>query len=480
MTLTYGELFAGVGGFSLGLDQIGMECAWQVEIDPYCQMALGRHWPNVPRHLDVRTVGARNLAPVDLITFGSPCQDLSVAGLRKGLDGARSGLFFEAVRIIRELRPEYALWENVPGALSSHDGRDFGAVLDALADAGAMDLCWRVLDARWFGVPQRRRRLFLVADFRGHRAAQILFERESSPRDLAKGEEARQGLAYSLSASARGTGDGHGNAWNTTYHIAPIAQTLSTQQGGQDLDSGDNQVVSRVAGSDTARYGKGVNGHFSGGEGDDNLVVGTLANTKGGPCCNQTVDAGHLIPFDTTQITSKANYSNPQPGDVCHPLAAGAHAPAIAGVIQGGSQQDQRIDPAGIAPTLAHASNTHGGHHQPMVAFDWQSGGDVRLNVSEQHTSALQASQTPAVSGRLGVRRLTPTECERLMSWPDEHTRWTPEGREIPDGRRYRMCGNGVVTSVVAWIGARLLSAHAKEVMPNATPATQNETAERR
>ncbi len=452
---TYGELFAGVGGFSLGLEQVGMECAWQVEIDPYCQMVLGRHWPHVPRHLDVRTVGAHNLAPVDLITFGSPCQDLSVAGLRKGLAGGRSGLFFEAVRIIRELRPTYALWENVPGALSSHDGRDFGAVLDALADAGAMDLCWRVLDARWFGVPQRRRRLFLVADFRGHRAAQILFERAGSPRDLETSEESRQGLAYSLSASARGTGDGHGNAWNTTY------VTKTSQTGSQ----GDNLWEDRspTLGSDCGSF--------------------VVARSLNAPHSGYRMDAESetLIPFDTTQITSKANYSNPQPGGGRHPLAAGAHAPAIAGVIQGGSQQDQRIDPAGIAPTLAHASNTHGGHHQPMVAFDWQSGGDVRLNVSEDHTSALQASQTPADSGRLGVRRLTPTECERLMGWPDGHTQWTPEGREIPDSQRYRMCGNGVVASVVAWIGARLLSAHAKEVMPDATPATTNaETAERR
>src|SRR5262245_52521261 len=154
-----------MGGFDLGLAAAGLACRWQVEIDPDAGEVLARHFPDTPRLGDVRDCGAHNLAPVDLICFGSPCQDLSVAGRKVGLDGARSGLFFEAARIIRELRPAYALWENVPYALSSNGGRDFGAVLDTLAECGALDIGWRLLDAQYFGLAQRRLRLFVVASF---------------------------------------------------------------------------------------------------------------------------------------------------------------------------------------------------------------------------------------------------------------------------------------------------------------------------
>lgn len=172
MTPTFGSLFAGVGGFDLGLERAGWQCGFQVEWDTNCQAVLARHWPDVPRWGDVSDVDGATLPPVDLITFGSPCQDLSVAGKRAGLDGARSGLFFEAIRIIKEMRsatnnefPRWAIWENVVGALSSNGGADFGAVLDAMADAGALVIEWAVLDARWLGVPQRRRRVFVVACF---------------------------------------------------------------------------------------------------------------------------------------------------------------------------------------------------------------------------------------------------------------------------------------------------------------------------
>lgn len=166
---TLGELFAGVGGFSLGFEAEGYRTRWQAEIDPHCQRVLARHWPDATRYGDVTEIDGAALEPVDVITFGSPCQDLSVAGKRAGLAGARSGLFYEAVRIIREMRdatatfPRWAVWENVPGALSSNGGRDFGAALDALDELRPTFIEWAVVDARWLGVPQRRRRLFVIA-----------------------------------------------------------------------------------------------------------------------------------------------------------------------------------------------------------------------------------------------------------------------------------------------------------------------------
>lgn len=179
--LTVGELFAGIGGFGLGFRRAGFDHAFLVEWDGKCQEVLARQFPGVPLFADVRDVGSHNLPPCDVLTFGSPCQDLSVAGRRAGFDGERSGLFFEAVRIIRELRerdgrPTITVWENVPGAFTSNRGRDFAAALDHLADVGAMDLAWRVLDARYFGLAQKRRRVFLVGDFAGERAVEVLFE----------------------------------------------------------------------------------------------------------------------------------------------------------------------------------------------------------------------------------------------------------------------------------------------------------------
>jgi len=165
-----GSLFAGIGGFDLGFEQSGWECAWQVESDNNCRRVLAHHWPDVPRHTDVRD--AHNLEPVDVVTFGFPCQDLSVAGERAGLDGTRSNLFFEATRIIGEMRdasggrhPTWVVAENVPGLLTADRGAAMGRCLDALAGVGAVGIEWAMLDSQHFGVPQRRRRMFIAAWF---------------------------------------------------------------------------------------------------------------------------------------------------------------------------------------------------------------------------------------------------------------------------------------------------------------------------
>lgn len=156
--MRFGSLFAGIGGFDLGLERAGMECAWQVEIDPFCRKVLEKHWPHVKRYEDVREVGKHNLEPVDLICGGFPCQDISNAGKRAGIDGERSGLWSEFHRIICELRPRYALVENVAALL----GRGMGRVLGDLAACG-YDAEWEILPACTFGAPHIRERLFLLA-----------------------------------------------------------------------------------------------------------------------------------------------------------------------------------------------------------------------------------------------------------------------------------------------------------------------------
>ena len=205
-TLTLGSLFDGSGGFPLGGLLCGITPVWNSEIEPFAVRVTTKRLPFVKHYGDVSTLNGAELPPVDIITFGSPCQDMSIAGKRAGLDGSRSNLFYEAIRIVKEMRcktngkyPRFIVWENVPGAFSSNKGEDFRAVLESICsvkdnkadipryekwpNAGEImaddySVAWRVFDAQYWGVPQRRKRIYLVADFAGQCAGKILFESE--------------------------------------------------------------------------------------------------------------------------------------------------------------------------------------------------------------------------------------------------------------------------------------------------------------
>jgi len=203
--IQFGSLFAGIGGFDLGFERAGMECAWQVEIDERCREVLAYHWPDVDRSVvDVREARRGRLPAVEVICGGFPCQDVSIAGQRAGLDGERSGLWFEFLRVVQELEPIWVVVENVTGLLSSNGGRDFACVLRGLAECGYVG-AYRVFDAQYFGVAQRRRRVFVV----GHlgdwsSAAEVLFEREGSPWSVAPSRETGERVA-ALTKSGVGT-----------------------------------------------------------------------------------------------------------------------------------------------------------------------------------------------------------------------------------------------------------------------------------
>ena len=227
--LTFGSLFAGVGGFDMGMEQAGWACKFQVEWDKNCQNILKKHWPDVPKWGDVSDVDGAVLPPVDCIVFGSPCQDLSVAGKRAGLEGERSGLFHEATRIIKEMRyatngtfPRWAIWENVAGALSSNKGADFATVLYQMGEAGAVEQWWNILDAQFFGVPQRRRRIFLLACFNPATAARcpeaLLPVAESLPGHLTKSKPQRKSATSKTSESVGGDGGVINTLLASTYH----------------------------------------------------------------------------------------------------------------------------------------------------------------------------------------------------------------------------------------------------------------------
>lgn len=327
---------------------------------------------------DITKIHGDQIEPVDCITFGSPCQDLSIAGRRAGLAGERSGLFVEAVRIIKEMRkatngmhPTFAIWENVPGAFSSNSGEDFRAVLEELArveqpdtviprpprggrwsKAGAIagagwSLAWRLLDAQHWGVPQRRKRIALVADFGGQRASEILFERTGVSGHPDEGIPAWKeiaGLTKNCSAgNDRVVAEGGRNAAYTLKIRSGCAgggkgALVQTEKTGT-LSTLQDQTLFQPA----VAYKVQVLNDQGGGKMDVSYdVVGTLrANAKG-----HDPIVLDVLPFDTTQLTSPQNGSNPHWGDPCHPLAASAHTPsAVVKVFDARESGDGQIVP---------------------------------------------------------------------------------------------------------------------------------------
>ena len=239
--LTFGSLFTGIGGFDLGFERAGMSCAWQCERDAAASSVLSCQWTNVPNIGDVRNVTKDNHAPVDLICGGFPCQDVSIAGKRAGLAGERSGLWFEFARIIAEFKPQWVVIENVPGLLSSNRGRDFAVILRGLVECG-YGVAWRILDAQYFGVAQRRRRVFIVGSLGDGRAAEVLFEREGGSGDIAAGRTVGQDVAYSLRSSPSHSGDKGDGGVNTTL----IADTLTARYASNRGASAGNSCKSHT------------------------------------------------------------------------------------------------------------------------------------------------------------------------------------------------------------------------------------------
>lgn len=242
--MKFGSLFSGIGGFDLGFEQAGLSCLWEVEIDKDCQKVLEKQFPNVARFTDVKDVG--KLPAVDVICGGFPCQDLSVAGKRAGLAGERSGLWFEFLRIIELNRPRWIVIENVPGLLSSDEHRDFAAILRGLVECGYR-LAWRVLDAQFYGVAQRRRRVFIVGSLGDGSCAEILFEPESVSWNPPTRREAGPGVTPILEAGARTNGDGHRDGDGIGVEGDPMFT----------LQSGKQHAVSAVVSS---KWAKGTGG----------------------------------------------------------------------------------------------------------------------------------------------------------------------------------------------------------------------------
>ena len=365
--MRYLSVCSGIEAATAAWHPLGWEPVAFSEVEPFPSAVLAQHYPDVPNLGDMTQIdGSKYNGFVDLLVGGTPCQSFSVAGLRGGMEDPRGNLALAFLGLVDTIRPRYFVWENVPGVLSSSGGRDFGSFVGAVAQLGYRG-GWRVLDAAMFGLAQRRKRVFFVgcspAAERGPR--EILFERESLCGDSPTSREAGEG-------TSPGTRGG-----------APVAHALNGRGAAGRFDAESETLIPAVlkirAGCEGGGKGPLV--------GEDQSF--TLAT--GG---DQTLFAP--LPFDTTQVTSPGNYSSPKEGDPVHPLAAGAHPPA--------------------------------------VAFD-----------ARQHDYA--------------VRRLTPIECERLQGFPDDYTRIPWKGKapeDCPDGPRYKALGNSMAVPVMRWIGSRI------------------------
>lgn len=271
--MTLGSLFDGLGGWQLAAVRSGIKPLWSSEIDKYCCQISKRHFPDTLQLGDINLI---NDPPnVDIITAGSPCQNLSIAGNRSGIHGKKSSLFFKAVELVRRVNPKFFVWENVTGAFSSNGGNDFQAVLQEIsrepiplpehgwANAGLVDgrkcqIAWRTLDAQYWGVPQRRKRIFLVADFTARRAAQILFEPESLCGDSPTSEGSQQTAPARLGENTNcSVFDNH---WKDSRikHLGDIAPTVSAMYG-----TGGNNIPLVAFGIGRDAFNQGKNAKFN-------------------------------------------------------------------------------------------------------------------------------------------------------------------------------------------------------------------------
>ena len=329
--LRYGSVCSGVEAATVAWHSLGWQAQWFSEIEKFPSAVLQHHYPDTPNHGDMTGFKEWPNDPIDVLVGGTPCQSFSVAGLRKGLADPRGNLMLTYLAIAAQYQPKWLVWENVPGVLSSNRGRDFGTFLGALAELG-YGFAYRVLDAQYFGVAQRRKRVFVVGylgDWK--RAAAVLFERESMSGHTAPSREAGQEAAPTVTQGA------------------PFSRT------------GNERVEAEA-------------------------VVAQCLTTRTGSAYDPTTE------------------------------------------------------------TLP-------------IAFGAQNSANQGDSVSTEVTPTLDKSKTPAVMNDLQVRRLTPTECERLQGFPDNFTQipWRNKAAEdCPDGPRYKAMGNSMAVPVMRWIGERI------------------------
>lgn len=401
--MIFGSVCSGIEAASVAWHPLGWRAAFYSEIEKFPSAVLAHHYPDTQNYGDMTRFKEWPDAKLNVLVGGTPCQSFSVAGLRKGLDDPRGNLMLTYGAIAGRYRPRWLVWENVPGVLSSNGGRDFGTFLGMLGQLG-YGFAYRIFDAQYAGLAQRRKRVFVVGclgDWRA--AAAVLFERHSLQGHPAPSRETRKDVAPTLSARTQG-GGGLGTA--------------------SELDGGLVPVVS------PALKARDCKAPSSDGDGDGAPLI---------PC----------IAIRTAQTSSNGHgFSD----EVAYTLD-GAQGQAIAFGWQNSASQGDSVSEH-ITPTLDKSKTP-----AVAVALRGRDGG-ATAELGDEVGHTLRASQgggdKPHVLVGMAVRRLLPVECERLQGFPDGYTDIRPKGKPTPDGPRYRALGNSMAVPCMSWIGRRI------------------------
>ncbi|MBN3757200.1 DNA cytosine methyltransferase [Paraburkholderia sp. Tr-20389] len=405
--MRFGSVCSGIEAASCAWHPLGWRADFLSEIEPFPSAVLAHHYPNVPNRGDMTKFKEWPDAAIDLLVGGTPCQSFSVAGLRKGLADPRGNLMLTYLAIAERFAPRWLCWENVPGVLSSNGGRDFGTFLAGLAELG-YGFAYRVLDAQFFGVPQRRRRVFVVGYLGDWRpAAAVLFERQSLLGHSAPRREARKDAASGVIGGIDYEGNGHdcgeptgpllkGSPTGGGHQLPAVARALTTSNQRIDAETETLLVT-----------------HSLRGEGFDASEDGTGRGTP-------------LIPVSYA-IQAGATRENPESGP----------------------------DGVGVQTDIAYTLEARA--EVQSVAFAQNQRDEVRLmNVAGALAAEPGAKQQTYAMQGAAVRRLTPRECERLQGFEDDYTRIMVRGKPAADGPRYKALGNSMAVPVMRWIGERI------------------------
>ena len=459
--MRYASVCDGIGAAHVAWQPLGWQCQWTSEIEPFPAAVVDHHWKlkNLGDMTKLTEEMLNECGPISLLCGGTPCQSFSVAGLRKGLEDPRGNLALRFTQLVGVLRPEWVVWENVPGVLSSGEGRDFGTFLGALAELG-YGFAYRILDAQWFGVAQRRRRVFVVANARGwQRAAAVLFERESLFGNPPTRGTERERTSTAAALSTKGGRKDRGEASDSLVPVG-FKENMSTPDAavglGTTLQAENFHAVAtpftkaKRAQSDTD---------------DESWVPGDVAPTQS--CFDQgDVRATTVVAYDVHGTLATKAASETQIHSALRGRTPGqSEASTTTVVAQGFTYSGYSNQPAWMTgdrtdclPSSGHSDGSHQGIGVtvPPVQVQWASGGGQTENPTMQALRANVEYNYQFLRQAMAVRRLTPRECERLQGFPDDYTLVEYRKKPAADGPRYRALGNSMAVPVMRWIGERI------------------------
>ena len=394
------DLFSGIGGFSLGLKRVfDIKHTYYSEIDKYAIDVYKNNFKDITYVGSVTDVRGGELPGIDVITFGSPCQDFSLAGKRKGMDGARSSLISEAIRLIEECKPSFFIWENVKGTFSSNNGADFWAIIQAFTNIGGYRLEWQLLNTKWF-LPQNRERIYLVGCL-GKGSGQQIFPITESSRKI-NDIQRQQGNACTLTTRYEAGGNGSYIVKRELDAQKIELGTWRTHKDGQ----GFRKIIDNNCPAIAARARE---------DGSGQPVIRIKTNNKQG--------------YEIAKPGDTINYQN-----LPSKTRRGRVGKGIAQTLDSGGEQ------AVVKPTQMGNSKKFGN----------------AVGKDNQDAFTLRSANPNGVILNQSIRRLAPKECERLQGFPDNWTKKGKELGEISDSQRYKMCGNAVTVDVVEAVAKRI------------------------